>query len=314
MRTHEPFLVGVGEGRLWGPRLKEGTQEAPGTTLVLMAPALPQEVSCHGLWLPPSCCWDTFVPVNKGCGDLGVRASGNTEADMENLRREATQPYVPSGTLERYFPPPLNRWVPSPHPLTCNPGGWSAEASQAHYAQGPPGLAGFFPLPPPRSQSGLCLSNKCLGGRRIANSEPRLKQAGGSSGGGAQRRGRTAWGDLGKGRMGNLRLGAAGIPAQCLSFLSNDFVARKGPHSAPAVKQDMRWKFTPMGRDAVGQVWYTGLTNSAPREAWYMLPAALDSPYREAHARWNGCFQRGQRGLPAGECPAPGRAHPWVPS
>lgn len=122
---------------------------------------------------------------------------------MENLRREATQPYVPSGTLERYFPPPLN---------------------------------------------------------------------------------------------------------------SNDFVARKGPHSAPAVKQDMRWKFTPMGRDAVGQVWYTGLTNSAPREAWYMLPAALDSPYREAHARWNGCFQRGQRGLPAGECPAPGRAHPWVPS
>lgn len=70
---------------------------------------------------PLPCCWDTFVPVNKGSGDLVVRASGNTEADMESLRRETTRPYVPSGTLERYFPPPLNRWVPAPLPLNLQP-------------------------------------------------------------------------------------------------------------------------------------------------------------------------------------------------
>ncbi|CAO2641288.1 Tektin bundle interacting protein 1 [Lemmus lemmus] len=52
-----------------------------------------------------------------------------------------------------------------------------------------------------------------------------------------------------------------------------------------------------MGRDAAGQVWFTGLTNSEPREAWYMLPAALDRPYREAYAHWHGCFESRQRGL-----------------
>ncbi|XP_050995849.1 tektin bundle-interacting protein 1 [Acomys russatus] len=79
---------------------------------------------------------------------------------------------------------------------------------------------------------------------------------------------------------------------------SNDYLSLEGPRWAPAIKQAMRWKFTPMGQDAAGQVWLTGLTNSVPREAWYMLPCALDSPYREAHARWHGCFERRQRGLP----------------
>lgn len=32
---------------------------------------------------------------------------------MENLRREAARPFVPSGTLELYFPAPLYRWVPA---------------------------------------------------------------------------------------------------------------------------------------------------------------------------------------------------------
>nr|XP_020020291.1 uncharacterized protein C19orf71 homolog isoform X1 [Castor canadensis] len=65
-----------------------------------------------------------------------------------------------------------------------------------------------------------------------------------------------------------------------------------------------------MGRDAAGQLWYTGLTNSDPREAWYNLPRALDSPYREAYARWHGCYDNRQRSLPPGECAAPPRRAP----
>lgn len=101
--------------------------------------------------------------------------------------------------------------------------------------------------------------------------------------------------------------------AQYPSSLSNDYLSLEGPRWAPAVKQAVRWKFTPMGQDAAGQVWFTGLTNSDPREAWYMLPAALDRPYREAHAHWHGCFESRQRGLPSGECRSPSRARPWVP-
>lgn len=86
----------------------------------------------------------------------------------------------------------------------------------------------------------------------------------------------------------------------------------EGPRWAPAIKQAVRWKFTPMGQDAAGQVWYTGLTNSNPCDAWYLLPRSLDTPYREAHTRWHGCFQSRQRGLPPGECPVPGRSQPWV--
>lgn len=86
--------------------------------------------------------------------------------------------------------------------------------------------------------------------------------------------------------------------AQSPPSLSNDYVSLEGPRWAPAIKQAVRWKFTPMGRDAAGQVWFTGLTNSEPGDAWYKLPRALDTPYREAHTRWHGCFQSRQRGLP----------------
>ncbi|XP_057627658.1 tektin bundle-interacting protein 1-like [Chionomys nivalis] len=106
--------------------------------------------------------------------------------------------------------------------------------------------------------------------------------------------------------MENLRREAAQpfVPSGTLELnfpallYSNDYLSLEGPRWAPAVKQAVRWKFTPMGQDAAGQVWLTGLTNSDPREAWYMLPAALDRPYREAHARWHGCFESRQRGLP----------------
>lgn len=56
-----------------------------------------------------------------------------------------------------------------------------------------------------------------------------------------------------------------------------------------------------MGRDAAGQLCYTGLTNSDSREAWYTLPRAPDSPYREAYSRWHGCYGHRERSLPSGE-------------
>lgn len=60
-----------------------------------------------------------------------------------------------------------------------------------------------------------------------------------------------------------------------------------------------------MGRDASGQLWSTGLTNSESREAWYTLPRAPDSPYRKAYACWHGCYSHREQNMPSGKCPAP---------
>lgn len=54
-----------------------------------------------------------------------------------------------------------------------------------------------------------------------------------------------------------------------------------------------------MGRDASGQLWSTGLTNSESREAWYTLPRAPDSPYRKAYACWHGCYSHRERNMPS---------------
>ncbi|XP_072577908.1 tektin bundle-interacting protein 1 isoform X3 [Vulpes vulpes] len=80
---------------------------------------------------------------------------------------------------------------------------------------------------------------------------------------------------------------------------SEDYLSLEGPRWAPAIKQATRWKYTPLGRDAAGQLWYTGLTNSDSREAWYTLPRAPDSPYREAYARWHGCHSHRERSMPS---------------
>ncbi|XP_006047942.2 uncharacterized protein C19orf71 homolog [Bubalus bubalis] len=80
---------------------------------------------------------------------------------------------------------------------------------------------------------------------------------------------------------------------------SDDYLSQEGPRWTPAIRQAARWKYTPMGRDAAGQLWYTGLTNSDSREAWYTLPRAPDSPYREAYARWHGCYGHQERSLPS---------------
>ncbi|MXQ83836.1 hypothetical protein E5288_WYG002461 [Bos mutus] len=81
--------------------------------------------------------------------------------------------------------------------------------------------------------------------------------------------------------------------------IRDDYLSQEGPRWTPAIKQATRWKYTPMGRDAAGQLWYTGLTNSDSREAWYTLPRAPDSPYREAYARWHGCYDHRERSLPS---------------
>lgn len=91
--------------------------------------------------------------------------------------------------------------------------------------------------------------------------------------------------------------GSASLPFP----LSDDYLSLEGPRWTPAIKQATRWKYTPLGRDAAGQLGYTGLTNVDPRETWYTLPRAPDSPYREAHARWHGCHGHRERSLPAGE-------------
>ncbi|XP_008148992.1 tektin bundle-interacting protein 1 [Eptesicus fuscus] len=80
---------------------------------------------------------------------------------------------------------------------------------------------------------------------------------------------------------------------------SDDYLSLEGPRWTPAIKQAVRWKYTPMGRDSAGQTWYTGLTNSDPREAWYTLPRALDCPYREAYAHWHGCHSHRKHSMPS---------------
>uniref|UniRef100_H0WC78 Tektin bundle interacting protein 1 n=1 Tax=Cavia porcellus TaxID=10141 RepID=H0WC78_CAVPO len=66
---------------------------------------------------------------------------------------------------------------------------------------------------------------------------------------------------------------------------SEDYLSLEGPRWAPAIRQATRWKFTPMGHDATGQVWYTGLN-------------APDGHRREAYARWQGCYGHRDHGLP----------------
>ncbi|XP_058585027.1 tektin bundle-interacting protein 1 isoform X1 [Neofelis nebulosa] len=80
---------------------------------------------------------------------------------------------------------------------------------------------------------------------------------------------------------------------------SDDCLSLEGPRWTPAIKQATRWKYTPLGRDAAGQLWSTGLTTSDPREAWYTFPRAPDSPYREAHGHWHRGHSCRERSMPS---------------
>ncbi|XP_066132605.1 tektin bundle-interacting protein 1 [Saccopteryx bilineata] len=79
---------------------------------------------------------------------------------------------------------------------------------------------------------------------------------------------------------------------------SDDYLSLEGPRWTPAIKQAVRWEYTPMGCDSAGQLWYTGLTNSDSREAWFTFPRALDNPYREAYTRWHGCYSHQKHSMP----------------
>ncbi|XP_042783907.1 uncharacterized protein C19orf71 homolog isoform X3 [Panthera leo] len=99
---------------------------------------------------------------------------------------------------------------------------------------------------------------------------------------------------------------------------SDDCLSLEGPRWTPAIKQATRWKYTPLGRDAAGQLWSTGLTTSDPREAWYTFPRAPDSPYREAHGHWHRGHSCRERSMPSvqeprhtvGEHAVEGQTHP----
>nr|XP_058138266.1 tektin bundle-interacting protein 1 [Dasypus novemcinctus] len=78
---------------------------------------------------------------------------------------------------------------------------------------------------------------------------------------------------------------------------SDAHLSLEGPRWVPAIKQATRWKFVPLGRDAAGQPWYTGLTNVDARDAWYALPRAPERPRREAYVHWHGCHSQRERGM-----------------
>ncbi|XP_074060253.1 tektin bundle-interacting protein 1 isoform X2 [Macrotis lagotis] len=76
--------------------------------------------------------------------------------------------------------------------------------------------------------------------------------------------------------------------------LSDEYLTLPGPRWVPIIKQGVRWKSTPMGHDAIGQWWYTGLTNANSRPAYtrwrevYLqreqtLPPAYNQRLRESY-------------------------------
>ncbi|XP_063146800.1 tektin bundle-interacting protein 1 [Candoia aspera] len=76
---------------------------------------------------------------------------------------------------------------------------------------------------------------------------------------------------------------------------SDEYVSLRGPRNAPVVREAVRWKFTPMGWDAIPQTWYTGLTNSHNRDAWYTITNPVD---REPHHRWQRSNAKQEKTLP----------------
>ncbi|XP_042334132.1 uncharacterized protein C19orf71 homolog [Sceloporus undulatus] len=76
---------------------------------------------------------------------------------------------------------------------------------------------------------------------------------------------------------------------------SDEYISLRGPRNAPIIKEAVRWKCTPMGRDAIPQTWYTGLTNSHNRDAWYTLTNDIG---RETYHRWQKSHAEREKTLP----------------
>ncbi|XP_076977295.1 tektin bundle-interacting protein 1 [Tamandua tetradactyla] len=103
--------------------------------------------------------------------------------------------------------------------------------------------------------------------------------------------------ETGKLRPGEEQGLAAGSPLPA-PVPSDDYLSLEGPRWAPTIKQATRWKYTPMGRHAASQPWYTGLTNVDSHDAWFTLPRAPDRPCREAYVHWSTCHGHRQCSLP----------------
>uniref|UniRef100_A0A8D2JBG6 Chromosome 19 open reading frame 71 n=1 Tax=Varanus komodoensis TaxID=61221 RepID=A0A8D2JBG6_VARKO len=102
----------------------------------------------------------------------------------------------------------------------------------------------------------------------------------------------------GKNILGNFihRVPRNGLAAHhSVSFVCDEYLRLRGPLNAPIIKEAVRWKFTPMGWDAMPQIWYTGLTNSHNRDTWYTLTNGIG---REAYHRWQKSHAERERTLP----------------
>ncbi|KAM6113481.1 LOW QUALITY PROTEIN: tektin bundle-interacting protein 1 [Phoenicopterus ruber ruber] len=67
-----------------------------------------------------------------------------------------------------------------------------------------------------------------------------------------------------------------------LPLYSDQYIMLWGLRQAPLLKQAVRWKTTPMGWDAAGQSWSTGLSgrDGEAEDPWYALASGI------AHLRW----------------------------
>uniref|UniRef100_A0A4X2MFB7 Tektin bundle interacting protein 1 n=1 Tax=Vombatus ursinus TaxID=29139 RepID=A0A4X2MFB7_VOMUR len=85
-------------------------------------------------------------------------------------------------------------------------------------------------------------------------------------------------------------------PFPALLTQNDEYLTLPGPRWAPIIRQGVRWKFTPMGHDAIGQWWYTGLRNNNPN-VWYNITNPISRP---AYTRWHRAYsQREQTFAPA---------------
>ncbi|XP_072457178.1 tektin bundle-interacting protein 1 isoform X2 [Notamacropus eugenii] len=75
---------------------------------------------------------------------------------------------------------------------------------------------------------------------------------------------------------------------------SDEYLTLPGPRWEPIIKQGIRWKFTPMGHDAIGQWWYTGLTNGSDHTVWYNLANPINRPN---YNRWRQSYNRQEQTL-----------------
>ncbi|KAM6107222.1 tektin bundle-interacting protein 1 [Pterocles gutturalis] len=74
-----------------------------------------------------------------------------------------------------------------------------------------------------------------------------------------------------------------------LPLYSDQYITLWGPRQAPQLKQAVRWKTTPMGWDAVGQSWATGLSGREAQtgDPWYTLASGIaQHRWQRAHAAW----------------------------